>query len=130
MKSVVHRSLSVACALAIVLGTLPAPAQSFKQSAEFVFVANQSSNNLSSYQMESNGALLQVSGSPFSAGSSPNSVTVVPSGVFAYVADVFPGGVTGFKVVQNGTVSPLFGSPFAAPTGTVFVTTDPGGRFL
>ena len=129
MKLLTHRTLSVGAVLVLILGALPGQAQT-RSRAELALVANQSSNNVSAYQITSNGGLLAVPGSPFPAGSAPNSVTVVPSGRFAYVANVIPGGVSGYSVAQNGVVTPVPGSPFAAPTGTAFVTNDPSGRFL
>jgi 6-phosphogluconolactonase (cycloisomerase 2 family) len=130
VKSIRFASLVVASFLGIVVGTLGSQAQSARHRSEIAFVANQSSDNLSTYKIKSNGGLLGVAGSPFDAGGAPNSVSVVPSGRFAYVANVIPGSVTGFSVAQNGVVTPIPGSPFVAPTGTVFVTTDPSGRFL
>ncbi|MBI3474381.1 MAG: beta-propeller fold lactonase family protein [Acidobacteria bacterium] len=97
---------------------------------ELVFVANQSANTVSAYQIKSNGGLLPVPGSPFPAGGAPNSIAVVPSGRFAYVADVIPGGITAFSVAHSGALTPLSGSPFSAPTGTASLTIDPSGRFL
>jgi 6-phosphogluconolactonase len=128
MKSFTLKAFTVV----VVLGTLVTlSAQAVpRHRSELAFVANQSSNNLYVYTIEKNGELLPVSGSPISAGGSPNSVAVVPSGRFAYVADVIPGGVTGFSTAENGGVTSVPGSPFAAPTGTAFVITDPGGRFL
>jgi 6-phosphogluconolactonase (cycloisomerase 2 family) len=130
LKSLTHKSLLIILLLVIVLGTLLVQAQSTRHRSELAFVANQSSNNVSTYQIGTGGALLAVAGSPFSAGGAPNSVTVVPSGLFAYVADVIPGSVSGFTVAKNGVLTPIPGSPFAAPTGTAFVTNDPSGRFL
>ena len=102
MKSIRFASLVVASFLGIVLGTLVSQAQFTRHRSEIAFVANQSSNNLSTYEIKSNGGLLGVAGSPFAAGGAPNSVSVVPSGRFAYVANVIPGSVTGFSVAQNG----------------------------
>jgi 6-phosphogluconolactonase (cycloisomerase 2 family) len=110
VKSIKFASLVVASFLGIVVGTLASQAQSARHRSEIAFVANQSSNNLSTYKIKSNGGLLGVSGSPFAAGGAPNSVSVVPSGRFAYVANVIPGSVTGFSVAQNGVVTPIPGS--------------------
>jgi len=101
-----------------------------RQRSELAFVANQTSDNLSAYTIKSTGALAAVSGPPFSAGGSPNSVTVVPWGGFVYMANVIPGGISAFSVSASGTLTPVTGSPFPAPTGTAFVTNDPSGRFL
>ena len=98
--------------------------------AELAFVANQSSNNISAYQISSNGGLLPLAGSPFAAGNAPNSIAVVPSGTFMYVANVVSGDISGYSVSQTGALSPLPGSPFPASTGSAFLTIDPSGRFL
>jgi hypothetical protein len=82
MKSSTRRTLAVLAVLAAILGTPPAQAVT-RQRSEPVFVARQSSNNLYAYTIEKNGELRAVSGSPFPAGGSPNSVAVVPSGRFA-----------------------------------------------
>jgi 6-phosphogluconolactonase len=133
VKNLAHWALLLTAAVA---ATLPTQAQTKvaapppRHRAELAFVANQSGDDLSAYQIKPSGALLAVSGSPFAVGSSANSVTVVPSGRFAYVADVIPGDVSGFSVAQNGVLTPVPGFPFATPDGTAFVTTDPSGRFL
>jgi 6-phosphogluconolactonase len=129
VKSYMQWSFLFASVLGLAFASLPGQAQA-RHRSELAFVANQSSNNLSAYALQSNGSLLPVTGSPFAAGGAPNSVTIVPSGLFVYVADVVPGSVSGFSVAQNGVLTPIPGSPFAAPTGTAFVTNDPSGRFL
>jgi 6-phosphogluconolactonase len=130
MKSFSPGVRFVLCVLSLVSAVLPVQADSKRHRAELAFVANQSGNNVSAYQITTSGALVPVTGSPFPGGGSPNSVTVVPSGLFAYVADVIPGSVSGFTVAQNGALTPIPGSPFAAPTGTAFVINDPSGRFV
>ncbi|MGA8541469.1 MAG: beta-propeller fold lactonase family protein, partial [Terriglobales bacterium] len=131
MKSFADKTFVIAVALAMILDVLPNPASAAtRQRVTLAFVANQSADNISAYTIKPNGQLVAVTGSPFSAESSPNSVAVVPSGRFAYVADVIPGGVSGYSVSQNGVLTPVPGSPFATPAGTAFVTIDPSGRFL
>jgi hypothetical protein len=44
--------------------------------AQFVYVANEGGNNVSGYQIGSEGALTSLKGSPFPAGIAPVSVTV------------------------------------------------------
>src|SRR5580700_9742600 len=113
-----HAFVVVVALLAIILAALPDRASAAtRQRATLAFVANQSADNISAYTIEPNGRLVAVAGSPFSAGSSPNSVAVVPSGRFVYVADVIPGGVSGYSVSQNGMLSPVPGSPFATAIG-------------
>lgn len=45
-------------------------------SREFVYVANGGSGNVSAYSVRSGGALKEVAGSPFAAGTGPGSVGV------------------------------------------------------
>ena len=67
-------------ALAIAVSLFAAPLR-----AEFAYVANEVSNNVSGYTINpSTGALTAIAGSPFAAGSIPSSVAVHPSGKFAY----------------------------------------------
>jgi 6-phosphogluconolactonase len=55
--------------------------------AQFVYVANFSSSNVSAYSIGANGALTPVPGSPFVGGIACASVAVDPTGKFAYVAN-------------------------------------------
>ena len=48
----------------------------------FVYLANERSNNLSAYALGTNGTLIVVAGSPFAAGDEPSAVTVDPTGSF------------------------------------------------
>ena len=130
MTRFLQSALWAAVAATAMFPVLPAHAQKPRQRAELVYVANQSADDVSAYSIRPGGALLAIAGSPFAAGSSPNSVAVVPSGRFVYVADVIPGGISGFSVSEVGAITPIPGSPFPAATGTVFVTSDPSGRFL
>jgi 6-phosphogluconolactonase (cycloisomerase 2 family) len=128
VKSIIRIGLVAAVSFFILQGQ-SGHAQA-RHRAELAFVANQSSNDLSVYQIKPNGNLAAVSGSPFAAGGAPNSIAVTPSGRFAYVADIIPGGITAFSIDQNSALAAAPGSPFAAETGTAFVTVDPSGRFL
>src|SRR5260370_1345284 len=57
------------------------------QTAGFAYVANFRSGDVSAYTIDgATGALMEVDGSPFPAGSGPWSVTVDPTAQFAYVA--------------------------------------------
>ena len=59
--------------VAVGLALLPASLR-----AEFVYVANFLSNNVSAYRIGENGALTPVAGSPFPAGNEPISVAFSP----------------------------------------------------
>ena len=52
--------------------------------AQFAYVANQNSSNVSGYTINATtGALTAIAGSPFPAGALPGSVAVDPTGKFA-----------------------------------------------
>ncbi|TAG24225.1 MAG: hypothetical protein EAZ37_16770, partial [Burkholderiales bacterium] len=97
----------------------------------FAYVANAFTDNVSAYTINpSTGALTAVAGSPFTAGDTPRSVTVDPSGKFAYVANLLDRNVSAYIInTTTGALTPVAGSPFAAGNGPASVTVDPSGKF-
>jgi 6-phosphogluconolactonase (cycloisomerase 2 family) len=100
-------------------------------SGQFVYVANENNNNVSGYTVNANtGVLTAISGSPFSAGLRPRSVTVDPMGKFAYVANYDGGNVSGYTInAASGALTAIPGSPFLAGNSPVSVSVDPTGKF-
>lgn len=97
---------------------------------KFAYAANGDSNNVSAYAISSsNGKITALSGSPFGAGTAPNSVTVDPSGRFAYVANTGSTNVSEYTINSNGTLSAVSGSPLSTTALPFFVAVDPSGRF-
>jgi 6-phosphogluconolactonase len=84
--------------------------------SKFAYVANQSSNDISAYAINSSdGALTAVNGSPFAAGTAPVSVAIDPTGKFAYVANSASDNITVYGIdATTGRLTPVKGSPFAA----------------
>jgi 6-phosphogluconolactonase len=123
--------LSVFSTLAIGLVCLAAPLR-----AQFVYVANLTSNNVSAYRIGTNGALTPVPESPFAAGAQPRSVAVDPTARFVYVANagsspsIYNGSVSAYSIGANGALTPVPGSPFAAGTWSASVAVDPTGKFV
>src|SRR5260221_717894 len=101
--------LSVFSTLAIGFVWLAAPLR-----AQFAYVANSESNNVSAYSIGANGALTPVPGSPFAAGIFPVSVAVDPTAKFAYVTNLVSNNVSAYSIGANGALTPVPGSPFAA----------------
>ena len=67
--------------------------------AQFAYVANADSNDVSGYRIDSTtGALTPIPGSPFAAGLGPSSVAVDPAGRFAYVANRDSADVSGYTI--------------------------------
>jgi DNA-binding beta-propeller fold protein YncE len=105
---------------------------------EFVYVANQGSDNISAYVVnlarKGRGELTPVAGSPFAAGTLPCGVAVDPTGRFVYVANQdYPTGYgTIFAYAVNsisGALRELPGSPYAESDGPYLPATDPTGKF-
>ena len=119
------RSVKVVWALAASLA-LACPVR-----AEFAYVANSGSNNVSGYTVNTaTGVLTPIPGSPFAAGSFPISVTVDPTGKFAYVANELDNTVSGYLIdATTGALTSMAGSPFSAGPHPFAVTVDPTGKF-
>ena len=111
-------------ALAVSLVLLVTPLR-----AQFVYVANISSNNVLGYAINSTtGALTAVAGSPFAAGSEPFSVAA--NGKFVYVANGNDNNVSGYTINSTtGALTPIANAPFPAEVTPVFVAVDPSGKF-
>jgi len=123
---VMRASSALWAALAITVSLFAAPLR-----AQFAYVANQISNNVSGYTINPRtGTLTAIAGSPFAAGSLPLSVAVAPSGRFAYVANEGFTNVSGYTInPSTGALTAIAGSPFAAGFAPFSVAVDPSGRF-
>jgi 6-phosphogluconolactonase len=95
--------------VAVGLAFLPASLR-----AEFVYVANAGSNNVSAYRIAENGALTPVVGSPFPAGSDPRSLAVDLFRRFVCVANALSNNVSVYRIGANGGLTLVAGSPFPA----------------
>jgi 6-phosphogluconolactonase len=103
-------------------------------SGKFAYVANNFSNNVSGFTIDSTtGALTEITGSPFTPVSQPTSVAVDPSGKFVYVANAGSNTVSGFKIESTGALTEITGppaSPFSVGTNPRSVAVDPSGKFV
>ncbi len=109
---------------------------SFDPLGRFAYVVsdnapNHSTNTVAAYALNaSTGALSEVAGSPFTARTFPQAVTVDPSGKFAYVANRLSANVSAYTInADTGVLSDVAGSPFAAGTFPESVRVDPSGKF-
>src|SRR4029077_3815572 len=78
----------------------------------------------------STGALTQVSGSPFAAGTEPKSVAFSPGGGYLATAGRFSNDVSMFSVNGSGELQQVTGSPFATGVGPQSVAFSPSGGYL
>ena len=100
------------------------------QNTQFLFVANQTSNNISAYTIDPpTGALTEVSGSPFSTAAGPSSLATAGSVLF--VANQGAGQVSAYTFdSKTGALTAAGGSPVAAGVSPRSLGVDPSGKFL
>jgi 6-phosphogluconolactonase len=120
-------------------GTSPQPV-TLHPTKPFAYVANAVSGNLSAYRVDPGTGLLNPilnpdPGAPdnrfFGAGSTPQQVTIDPSGKFALVANAVSINVSVYEINQtDGTLVEVTGSPFPSGGGSQRVTVDPTGKFV
>lgn len=113
-------------------------------SGNYLYVANQFANSVSSFQISSSGALTQLNTYP--VGTSPSAVFLsvgqgtTPPGSYLYVANTGSNNISAFSVCDaqnasgcttpNGVLTPVTGSPFPAQLGPVAIAMDPTAPFL
>src|SRR5215469_5036930 len=117
--------IATTAALVVCFLTLVTPAL-----AEFAYVANFGSNNISGYRIKKNGSLKPVPRSPFQAGKEPFAIAVDLFGRFLYTTNNGDNNVSGFHINTNGSLTPLPGSPFQTGRVPGNVAVDPLGRFV
>jgi 6-phosphogluconolactonase (cycloisomerase 2 family) len=120
-------------------GTTPQPV-TLHPTGLFAYVANAGSHNISAYSVNaSTGVLTRITNPDplapdpnfFSAGTSPQRVTIDPTGRFAFVANSGSSNVSVYVIEQiTGELTQVAGSPFAAGTQPQRVTADPTGKFV
>lgn len=108
----------------------------------FLYVANQSANNVSAFSISASGALTPLGQPPYPVGVAPSGLGLTPSGAFLYVANSGSNTVSGFaicdKVVTScadpnhpdGTLTAVPGSPFAAGIAPITIAADPFFNFV
>lgn len=99
--------------------------------AEFAYVANEGSTNISGYKIALNGALTEIAGSPFNAGTGPSGIAVDPTGSFAQASNAASGDVSAYSIdASSGALKQVKGSPFGAGTQPAGVAIDPSSKFV
>lgn len=100
-----------------------------------LFVANESANSISGYQVNSDGSLTAASGTT-ATGSSPMALAIDPGGKFLFVANQGSSNVSVYSI-NSGALSQVKGSPFTtiapgttAATGPTGLAVSPTGNFL
>jgi len=93
-----------------------------------LFIARSgSSSGLAVYTIGSAGALTEVSGSPFAAGTAPYAVALDSTSSYAYVANRTDGTISGFAIGTGSILTALGSSPYSTgllPTSLAIDNTD------
>lgn len=101
-------------------------------SPHFAYVANYGTNDISVYsQNPQTGALTELPGSRYAAGTNPTGVAIDPSGRFLFVANIGSNDISTYLInATTGVPSQLVGSPFAGAQAPHALVVDPTGRYL
>lgn len=103
--------------------------------APFLYVANQTSGDISAYTVDPGaGGLGTVQGSPFliTPATNPSAIAISPSGNLLFTANATQGTVAAFTISSTGQLAEVAGSPFSAGAGStpVAIAVERTGRFL
>lgn len=82
------------------------------------------------FSIGSGGVLLDLPGSPFTAGTSPNAIASDPTSRFVYVTDGASNQIIAYGVTPNGTLVPTVNGPTTTGGFPDAVTVDPRGLFV
>ena len=86
--------------------------------------------SVSVFSVGADGALTQVSGSPFATGAGASSVAFSPDGSLLATANYVDSTVSVFSVGAGGALTPVTGSPFASGGQSISVAFSPDGSLL
>lgn len=118
--------------LTFTVGTNPSEL-ALERSGKFLYVANQNSNDVSAFRVDSTtGALTAAGTTPTGAGSGLRSVTVHPGGAYVYTANgTTTGTVSIFSVnTTSGALTLVTGTPLSTVVNPRSLRADPSGKFL
>jgi len=106
-------------------------------SGKYLYVANELSDNVSGFTIDSTtGALTLMADSPFASTSmngstGPRGVAVDPSDKYVYVTNHTSDDVSGYSInATTGELTPLSGSPFPAEETPFDVVVEPSDRYV
>lgn len=100
----------------------------------FLFVANEQTNNISVFSINATtGVLTLIPGSPFATGGTAGagiSLGVTPDNRFLFASSSGSDTITVFSIAANGTLTSIPGSPFTTVAEPDGIKVSPDGRFL
>jgi 6-phosphogluconolactonase len=83
-------------------------------SGKFLYTANQGSNDVSAFSIDSSGTLAPLSNSSVLPGTSPSYIVTDTSGRFLFVANRDSNNISVFSIDNAGALKPVTSSPFAS----------------
>jgi 6-phosphogluconolactonase len=109
--------------------------------ATYLYAANQFSNTVAAFSVDSTGALTPLGVASYNVGTSPSAVALTPDENFLYVTNQGSNNISAFAVcanasltcvTPNGSLTAVAGSPFSAGLGPISMApaADPQGEYL
>jgi YVTN family beta-propeller protein len=95
--------------------------------SRYSYVANAGSNNISQFNIGTDGALTAMITAKVSAGTNPYSIAVDPAVKYAYVANSGSNNVSQYTIGTDGALAPMSTATVAAGTNPYSVVVDPFG---
>jgi len=109
-------------------GTAPV-AVAVDPNGAYLYVANNTSNNVVIYSIDYTTGELTGSNTLITTGNGPSGLAVDPAARFLFVANLSDNTVSAFTL-SGGTATAVTGSPFAVGGEPLSLKTDPNGNFL
>ncbi len=97
--------------------------------SDFVYSANYTSNDISSYSIDALTGLLTPIGSPVAAGTQPSSMAVHPDGEYIYVTNSGSNNIYTYSVNSLTGALTTIGSPISSGSYPTSVIVEPTGNF-
>jgi 6-phosphogluconolactonase (cycloisomerase 2 family) len=111
-------------------GTLPVTVAA-EPRGRFVYVADQTENQMYGYSIFGNNQLVRLTDSPFNTGKRPTSMTVDPRGLYLLVSCYTDGSVSSYAISNTGDPSAAMAATGSTGTGPVAVAIEPAlGRYV
>ena len=82
------------------------------------------------FTIAANGALQEISGSPFPTELGPSSMVVDSTDTYLYVANRSSDAITGYTIGTTGALTALSSSPFQTGSGPTAMALDSSGKYL
>jgi len=90
----------------------------------YLYVAETGVNGVRVLSIGTNGALTELTGSPYSTGTGPSAVFIDSTGSYLYVTNRAANSVSAFLASSSGALTAISGSPFATGTNPIGIAED------